>query len=244
MAIKGKGKTRSRQVARAPRRGPVPVPVPFFLRRWVQVLLAFIVGVGAMTMLVWATNGIRENRRAEDDAAAEISQKAAVEEWRAKVDVQLQTVGALQYPNPPLVGEQLATVLGQMVRGEETTVTAEQLQKDADALRAAAKELGGVDLQALILDKGFDVGETEWLLLSRSEMARALDTYRQATLIALESLAAEGAQRESLATGAKGVADVGTSLLEDAWRQYLNALRSVGISVGLPGQDAGFPVQP
>jgi hypothetical protein len=41
MAIKGKGKTKGRAPAGAPRRTPVDVPVPFFLRRRVQVLLGF-----------------------------------------------------------------------------------------------------------------------------------------------------------------------------------------------------------
>ena len=42
MAIKGKGKTRSRPPARAPRPIPVVVKPPFFRRRWVQVVGAFL----------------------------------------------------------------------------------------------------------------------------------------------------------------------------------------------------------
>lgn len=245
MAIKGKGRTKGRPTARAPRREPVPVPVPFFRKRRVQVALAFIVGLGVATMVVWVTNGLREDRRAEDEASDLAAQKTALETWRAKVDVQLGSVGVLQYPNPPLVAEQLATVLGQLVRGEETTVTVEQLQQDADALDAAAKELEGFDLSQLIRDAdAFEVTQTEWLLLSRSEMAKALDAYRQATLMAIDAMDAEPDQSAGLATAAKGVADIGTDLLQSAWRYHLNALRSSGISVGVPGQEAGLPTQP
>ena len=150
MAIKGKGRTKGRQVARAPRREPVPVPVPFFRRRWVQIGLAFVIGLGVATTTVWATNGVRDNRRIEDEAADLIAQKTALETWRAKLDVQLATVGVLQYPNPPSVGERLATVLGQIVRGEETSISAEQLRQDADALKAAAKELEDYDLSDVV----------------------------------------------------------------------------------------------
>ncbi len=245
MAIKGKGRTKGRQVARAPRREPVPVPVPFFRRRWVQIGLAFVIGLGVATTTVWATNGVRDNRRIEDEAADLIAQKTALETWRAKLDVQLATVGVLQYPNPPSVGERLATVLGQIVRGEETSISAEQLRQDADALKAAAKELEDYDLSKLIRDAdAFEAIQTEWLLLSRSEFTKGFDAYRQATLLAIDALGAEEDQATDLATQAKGVADIGTGLLESAWRFHLNALRSADITVGLPGQDTGFIPQP
>ena len=59
MAIKGKGRTRARQPVRAPRRGPVPVPVPFFRRRGVQVVGAFLAGLLVFWGGVWLTNGLR-----------------------------------------------------------------------------------------------------------------------------------------------------------------------------------------
>ena len=42
MAIKGKGKTKSRPPARAPRPAPVVRKPPFFARRWVQVVAALV----------------------------------------------------------------------------------------------------------------------------------------------------------------------------------------------------------
>ena len=62
MAIKGKGKTKGRQPARAPRRAPVEVKPPFFMRRRVQVALAFVVGILVMMLAVWITNGLRQQR--------------------------------------------------------------------------------------------------------------------------------------------------------------------------------------
>ena len=71
MAIKGKGKTKNRQPARAPRRTPVPVKPPFFARRWVQLVAALLIGMGIVWFLVWVTNGIRASR--DSDQAAKIA---------------------------------------------------------------------------------------------------------------------------------------------------------------------------
>ena len=62
MAIKGKGRTKTRQPVRAPRRGPVPVPVPFARRRSVQVVSAFVTGLLVFWGGVWLTNGLRALR--------------------------------------------------------------------------------------------------------------------------------------------------------------------------------------
>lgn len=240
MAIKGKGKARSRQVARAPRREPVPVPVPFFLRRWVQVVGAFLAGAAAVLLLVWVTNGLRENSRTEEAARLAELQKQALQEWRTELEGRLGTVGQVQNPQPPLVAGDLATVLGEMVREEEPSVTTETLRKLAGDLDDASRKLDRFDLADLIRDKGFTSGRTESILISRSETVRSLQAYRQATLLALEALEADGEQRVALAKAGKGVADIGTGLLEDAWRQYEIALKEVGISIGLPGQDLGL----
>jgi len=56
MAIKGKGRTRTKQPVRAPRRGPVPVPVPFVRRRGVQVVAAFLVGALVFDLRVPASS--------------------------------------------------------------------------------------------------------------------------------------------------------------------------------------------
>ena len=74
MAIKGKRKSKQRAVPRAPRRDPVPVPVPFVRRRWVQVVAAFLLGVVAMTLFVVVTNAVRD-AGAESDAAAQASER-------------------------------------------------------------------------------------------------------------------------------------------------------------------------
>jgi hypothetical protein len=75
MAIKGKRKPKSKPVARAPRRAPVQVAPPWPQRRWVQVTAAFIVGLFVMTLFVWITNGLRQDR-ADAEAAASASAQA------------------------------------------------------------------------------------------------------------------------------------------------------------------------
>jgi ferric-dicitrate binding protein FerR (iron transport regulator) len=101
MAIKGKGKTKGRQPARAPRRAPVEVKPPFFMRRRVQVVLAFVAGILAMMLAVWITNGLRQ-QRADDKAATEAAQqRAAGQKWKTQVESEFGKIGTISPGAPP-----------------------------------------------------------------------------------------------------------------------------------------------
>src|SRR6266496_650331 len=96
MAIKNKGKTKQRSVARGPRHEPVPVPVPFVRRRWVQLVAMFIVGVLALSAVLWAWNGFRRYRN-DDKAAQELTtRQEALGKWKAVLEAQVSGVGQLQ----------------------------------------------------------------------------------------------------------------------------------------------------
>src|SRR4029450_9524432 len=104
MAIKSKGgRTKQRSVARGPRHEPVPVPVPFFRRRWVQLVSMFIVGVLALSAVLWAWNGF-QGYRSDDRAAQELATpQVGVGRGKAIVEAQVSAVGTLQGEVPPAV---------------------------------------------------------------------------------------------------------------------------------------------
>ncbi|MDP9118719.1 MAG: hypothetical protein M3M93_00375, partial [Actinomycetota bacterium] len=91
MAIKGKGRTRTRQSVRAPRRGPVPVPVPFARRRGVQVIAAFVAGLLVFWGGIWLTNGLRAQDTSERDREEELLRRRAGAAWENVVATELGT---------------------------------------------------------------------------------------------------------------------------------------------------------
>ena len=118
MAIKGKGKTKGRQPARAPRRAPVEVKPPFFLRRRVQVALAFVVGILAMLLAIWITNGLRkQQRRREGDDRRRRSSERPAEQWKTQVESALGKVGTISPGAPPAVFPDLATTITALQKG-------------------------------------------------------------------------------------------------------------------------------
>src|SRR5919197_4105716 len=127
MAIKSKGKTKQRSVARGPRHEPVPVPVPFFRRRWVQLVSMFIVGVLALSGVLWAWNGIQGYR--EDDRAAQelASRQKALSQWKTVVEGQVTAVGQLQGAAPPVVASDVSTAVDALGKGNDPSATAASL---------------------------------------------------------------------------------------------------------------------
>ena len=104
MAIKGKSRTKSRpkQVARAPRREPVVVKPPLFQRRWLQLTAAFILGVLAMSIVVWVSHGVHRQRAEGRRRRPPPSVAAAARAGRAPSRARFAKVGtATQQGLPP-----------------------------------------------------------------------------------------------------------------------------------------------
>jgi len=92
MAIKGKGKTKSKQVSRAPRREPVPVKKPFAQRGWVRGLVLFMCGVLVLSVTWWAYENIDQQRNASKAAATQGQQREAVSVWKVNLEGTLSSV--------------------------------------------------------------------------------------------------------------------------------------------------------
>lgn len=231
MAIKGKGKTKSRQVARAPRRTPVEVPKPIFQRTWVRVVAAFLLGILVVMLTVWITNAMRASSAEEDAAAAEDRRQQALSSWRGELEGQLGSVGTIQEGIPPTLAPQIAATADALSKGKDAPVRTEELEQVAKDLDVAATALADYDLTGTIRDQGFDVGQTDALLASRIEVVAALrDLEQAANLLVLATQTDDAATQEALVAGATALTDSAGQLVEEAWRKYRNALIAEGLA--------------
>jgi hypothetical protein len=230
MAIKGKGKTRGRQPARAPRRAPVEVKTPLFLRRGVQISVAAIAGFLVMMLLVWVSNGLRQ-QRADKKATTEASQqRAAAEKWKSTMEGTLGTLGTLSPGTDPVLLSQIGTAITALQKGDVPKGAAAALQTAQDQAKAAADPLDAYGLVDQIGGKGMSSGEVDWFLNSQKRIVQALELYRESAALAALSIDATGGQRKAIAARALDIKAAADAILKDGWSDYQNALASVGIA--------------
>jgi hypothetical protein len=234
MAIKGKGKTKSRQPARAPRRTPVEVKPPFFARRWVQVVAALVVGMGIVWFLVWATNGIRASRDSDRAAKQTAQQKAALQQWQSLVEQQVGTVGQLQQQGvPPTISPQVSATGAALAAGKPPTATSADLKSSAAALQKAAKAMTTFNLSTTIRDKNFTTSQADTILTAQTHLTDSLSTYQQAALLAALAVDSNDASlQKELGARVQALAATANAELQEGWRLYTNALSNVGLLSG------------
>jgi hypothetical protein len=229
MAIKGKGKTKGRQPARAPRRAPVEVKPPFFLRRRVQVTLAFVVGILVMLLAIWITNGLRKQNADEEATKQASQQRAAAEQWKTQVESSLGTVGTLSPGAPPAVFPDLATTITALQKGsvpDGAAATLRQAQADA---KTAIDPLKAYKLSDQIRDIGMTEGQVNWFLNSQTRFVQSLELYSQAAALAALAIDAPKDQRTAIADSASDLQGKASEILQQGWSDYQNALGSVQI---------------
>jgi hypothetical protein len=229
MAIKGKGRTRGRQPARAPRRAPIEVKPPFFVRRWVQASIAFVAGFLVMMLVVWITNGLRQ-QRADDKAATEASeQRTAGQNWKTQVEGALGKVGTLSPGASPALFPDLTTLITGLQAGDLPDGAAKSLKQARSDAKGAIDPLRSYDLTAHVRDIGMNEGQVSWFLNSKARIVQALELYSLAAAQARLAIAAPADQRAAIADAAAAVRDKATETLQAGWSDYQNALGSVQI---------------
>jgi len=237
MAIKSKGRSRSKQVARAPRRDPVEVKPPFFQRRWVQLVGALLVGMFLVMMTIWVTNGLRKNRDEDAAAAANAQRKTALIAWQGALEPAMSTIGTLNGPIPPTIAPNVSSAATNLAKGQPAGATSTELLASAKQLQKASATIDAFDLVDAIRGKGFDLHQTESLLSSKVSIVAGLQGLEQAARLSVLAIAADGATQDQLAASAKALADSSTNLVQDGYNSYLNALSAVGLVGG--GQSPG-----
>ena len=240
MAIKGKGKTRGRQPARAPRREPIQVKKPLFLRRWVQISMALIAGFLAMMLLVWVSNGLRQQRADTKSKAEASAQRAAAEQWKSTVEGALGTLGTISPGTTPVLLSQIGTTITALQNGDVPKGTAATLKTLQDQAKAAAGPLDAYRLVDHVSGKGMSEGQVDWFLNSQKRIVQALALYRESAATAALAIDATGVLRKAIAARAFDIKTTADAILKDGWSDYQNALASVSIVqtpalTGLPG---------
>lgn len=249
MAIKGKGKTRSRRMVAAPPRPQLMVRKPPIWRRpvtWVIVgaVLAAAIGYGA-----WKTIG---DHRAASLKAQEI---AAVEKYNSLVSG--------QYPQDQqqLGGStlQIFTSVGpELDRIDKGQVPASQIKSEAknfgDTASKAADAIGAIDATKTIPNK-LSVGESTGLhapgltqlTLAESQryMVQAFKIY--ASVAGLMAVAADtpvGPRRTAVIAQAKSLMDTANTLFDRGHTMIANIRTVLGTQVETPLQVPTSPPSP
>jgi hypothetical protein len=243
MAIKSKGKPKQRSVARGPRRGPVPVPKPIVQRRWVQLIAVFVVGLFAMTVFVWATNGLRTDRAGNQAAQDLATRQAALGKWKAVVESQISAVGQLKGDVPPIVASDIGAAVQALAKGNDPNAKPQDLRSSADELGKVAKAIEDFDLAGTITQQGFDAAAATALTSSKAELSSALRLYEQAARLAALSMAADGKARTDIANSAQAIEAQAQSLMESGWIKYSSVLAQNQLSAGgtPSGLGSGLP---
>lgn len=228
MAIKGKGKTRAKQPVRAPRRGPVPVPVPFVRRRGVQVVAAFLAGLLVFWGGIWLTNGLRAQDRSETQTEQELLRRRAGAAWAELVEAQVSAIGTIQTGQPPAILPQVRATIGQLAK--EAPKGAESTLRDAAAsAKTASEAIEAYELAPSLRDKGFDEPDVLRFLSARDELISAIGLYREAALLGVLGSGLEGGDRAALLDRAESLlADADAAAIRFQTHQT-EALASAGI---------------
>jgi hypothetical protein len=228
MAIKGKGRTRTRQPVRAPRRGPVPVPVPFLRRRGVQVVAAFLAGLLVFWGGIWLTNGLRAQDTSERDREQELLRRRAGAAWENVISTEVAAIGQVAEGQPPVILPQVRDVISGLAEAtpQNAVSTLETAAKDAretmDAVEAYA-------LSSSLADKGFEQGQVLRFLSARDELLTAIGLHRHAALVGTLAARLDGRDRRAALERAEALlADAEAAVLRFQTHQS-EALAAAGI---------------
>ena len=233
MAIKGKGKTKSRQVSRAPRHEPVAVKKPFAQRGWVRGLVLYMCGVLVLSVTWWAYEGINKQRNASKAAAAQGQQREAVSVWKVNLENTLSTVGQVQGGAAPQIGTDIGTAITNLGKGQPAGVTAKQLKAEAANLEKAAKTLAKFDLAGAIGNHDFDATQTELITTIHPEITQGLRSL--AVAATLTAMAMDNpTNADALLGQAKTAETSGQALIARGWASYTNIATEAGMPPPLP----------
>jgi hypothetical protein len=232
MAIKGKSKTRGRRaVPRPPRREPVPIRPPFFLRRRVQVIGSFVLGILVMVLFIWVTNGLRDQRERNDADEAAASRRQVTIQWRQTLEGELGKLGTISPGAAPTLFTDLSTAIQGLADGKVPPKIDGTASKAADQAASAADAVGGFDLVSKISGHGFNVTQTNYLLNSQTKIVDALKLFAHAARLA-QRAAVEGSEKAiaALGTQASDLQQLAQQILADGWSDYEQALFDAGLS--------------
>jgi hypothetical protein len=228
MAIKGKGRTRARQPIRAPRRDPVPVPVPFARRKGVQLTAAFVAGLLVFWGGIWLTNGLREEQTSEEDRTVALQRRQAGAAWNDLVEAEVGKIGTVQQGRPPVILPEVRTTIGEL-RRDDPENAARDLQAAADRAEEVAGAIDRFDLTAAIRDKGFDQAGVLRFLSARDQLIAAIELSREAALLGVVATELEGDVRKDALERAESLLSKADAAVAHFYEDHTEAMAAAGI---------------
>jgi hypothetical protein len=242
VAIKGKGKTKSRPAPRAPRHGPVDVPVPLVRRRWVQMVASFVLGVLVVMFVIWFTNGLRAERRDREAQDAATSARAAVAQVQQTFEGAVGTAGQVTPGQPPTIQPQLAPLLDQLAKGDVPEGAEDTLKGVIKATSGAADAIETYEVATNVRDKGLDVAVVNYLLNAQQKLVAGLRGYSQAAKLAqLAVVTTDPATRKGIADRANELVRSSNALIAAGWNDLTQAEDRYGLAQQpqIPGLGTG-----
>ncbi len=238
MAIKGKGKTKQRPVARAPKREPVVVKPPLWARRWVQLTSMFVLGLLFAALVVWIWVGIHREDATSADAAKASRKTGALQQWQTAVDGAFGAVGTVSQGQTPVVLPDLATAIASLKKGQVPDGATKALAGFAKSAQTAKKQLSQFDASTIISNAdAFSTYEAQKVLDSQENLVLSLGLFASSAQVARQAAEAVGPQIKALAVQASSLGSQANQTLKDAYNSYLDVLVSTGvISLAPPSQ--------
>jgi hypothetical protein len=254
MAIKGKGRTRTRQVARAPRAAYTPPRVPWYARRWVQLTAFFALGVLAVALLAWVRGNLDSERRDRARQRERAAMRATMLAYQGRMTPVLAQVGQAQgqflqaFPRLGQTIDAFEQGGAKGASGKEAAEAASSTQKTATTVADAMRKIDSASL--LQAHPGLPGTFTRDVSTSKSEMSHAITMYEQSATLFGSAVDASGADREDLLASAKELQTSADTLFLDGYNAYTNAQQAAGTFQptqptggipGAPGIPGGVP---
>jgi hypothetical protein len=240
MAIKGKGRTRPKQPARAPRREAVPVKPPFAQRTWVKATAAFIAGVFLVSTCWWVWENLDKDRNADRAAEARTQQQQTIQAWKTELQTDLADVAQMEGGSVPQIATPLQPALDALDKNEDPGVTAAAMETLGGQLDDAAAKLAKFSIADAITDHdAFTQDQVQVMTAAHAEMVAALRSFAVAANLTRLAVAAPANQKD-LVAAANEAMTTGQELLTSGWAKYSNASDAAGLPLALP---QGLPAQ-
>ena len=205
-------------------------------------MAAVIVGVFAMMVFVWVTNGVRSNNADADAELAAATKRKAAMAYQAAVEEAVGTIGVVNPGVAPAVFPDMLRTLQQMQKGGAPPEDAATVFDDAaEGAGKAIKAIVSFDVAGAIADQGFISTEATVFTSSAQQLSLALQQFQRCAQTGVDVVDAnESATTKDLLTVTQGLCDSAQAQLSQAWGDYQAALQTAGI-VEAPGGAGEIP---
>lgn len=189
-----------------------------------------MVGILAMSAFVWLMNGLRRNDAEAAATGAAADRRTAAAAYQSMVQGAFGALGTLQPGLPPAPFPEMQQALTQMSQGKTPQGVDEVFQQAAKDAKATAATVSGYEVGGTIADKGFNQLEAAAFTNSAQGMVLALQLYQQCADVAGAAADPGNDPGADLTKVATGLCTSAQAQLNQAWTDYMAALRAGGVS--------------